>query len=139
MAANPPRDYVCLLQERFEDMLNTMTTTISKIQRDAASLPQPGEPNQLRYDQLPALADQIVRKVKAIDALIDEANEETCLGKDLDQIREELARKAAEYEESVSLLNENCRLAEIWSSRIRKMLLIIADHTPWLKKSGDVI
>jgi uncharacterized membrane protein YccC len=116
-----------------------MTTTISKIQRDATALPQAGEPNQLRFDQLPSLADQIVRKVKAIDALIDEANEETCLGKDVDEIRDELARKAADYEESLGELNEKCRLAEEWNARIRKMLLLIADHTPWLKRSTDAI
>jgi uncharacterized protein YeeX (DUF496 family) len=139
MTVTQPRDYVGLLQERFEDVLNTMFTTISNIQRDAAAAPQPGEPNQVRFEQLPGLADQIVRKVKSIDALIDEANEETCLGKDIDEIREALARKSADYEDRVRDLNGNCRLAEAWTARICKMLLLIADHTPWLRRSPDAI
>jgi hypothetical protein len=139
MDTHIPRDYVGLLQERFEDVVNTMFTTVLNIQRDAAAPAHSGEPNPIRFEQLPSLADQIVRKVKAIDALIDEANEETCLGKDIDEIREALARKSADYEERVNELSGNCRLAEAWSARIRKMLVLIADHTPWLRRSPDAI
>jgi hypothetical protein len=50
-----------------------------------------------------------------------------------------LARKSADYEESVNELGANCRLADAWVVRIRRMLNLIADHTPWLRRSRDAI
>jgi hypothetical protein len=137
MAAAAPRDHVSLLQEAFEDVLNTMFTTILSIQRDAAVPSQANAGSQIRFDQLPVLADQIVKKVKMIDVLIDETDAETCIGKDIDEIRETLQQRSSEYEENVMGLSETCEQAERWIIRINDMLNIIARRTPWLRYATD--
>jgi hypothetical protein len=137
MAAPAPRDHVSLLQEAFEDVLNTMFTTITSIQRDAAAPTQSNAGSAIRFDQLPVLADQIVKKVKMIYVLIDETDAETCIGKDIDEIRETLQRRSSEYEESVMGLSATCEQAEMWIVRINDMLNIIARRTPWLHHATD--
>ena len=126
-------DHVGMLQSAFEDLLNTMFTTISNIQRDAAAPSQVNDPQQIKFDQLPQLADQIVKKVKNIDSIIDRANEETCIGKDVVEIKETLNQKSEAYENEVCGLQENCKKAELWLSRIRQMLDVIAVNTPWIQ------
>ena len=128
------KDHVGLLQEAFEDLLNTMFKTITEIHRDAAAPPAPGDQNQLRFEQLPILADQIVKKVKAIDALIDEAAQETCIGKDIKEIKDLLAEGSAEYEQQVRELGPNCDAARKWIVRIKEMLEVIMKNTPLMQQ-----
>jgi hypothetical protein len=40
----------------------------------------------VRFDQLPAPAGQIVKKVKSIDVLVDEIDAEMCIAKDVSEI-----------------------------------------------------
>jgi hypothetical protein len=107
------RDHVSLLQDALEDVLNTMFTTITSLQRDAAATAQTASANPVRFGQLPALANQIVKNVKFIDVLIDETDAETCIGKDIDEIKEILQSMNAEYEESVTNLSTTCEHAEM--------------------------
>lgn len=127
-------DHVGELQKAFEDLLNTMFTTISKIQRDAAAPASSNDPNQIKFEQLPLLADQIVKQTKNIDNIIDRANEETCIGKDIQDIKDTLNQKAESYENEVIQLNESCAQAEKWLGRIRQMLDVIAANTPWKQR-----
>ncbi|KAK8894859.1 hypothetical protein M9Y10_023299 [Tritrichomonas musculus] len=127
-------DHVGMLQEAFADLLNTMFTTISNIQRDAASSNSGNDPNQIKFDQLPQLADQIVKKTKNIDNIIDQANDETCIGKDIQEIKDTLSQKAESYENDVKDLDESCAEAEKWLGRIRQMLDVIAANTPWMQR-----
>lgn len=127
-------DHVGMLQEAFEDLLNTMFTTISNIQKDAASPNQGNDPNQIRFEQLPQLADQIVKKTKNIDNIIDRANEETCIGKEMQEIKDTLSQKEKSYKNDVNELKENCAQAEKWLGRIRQMLDVIAANTPWMQR-----
>lgn len=126
--------YVSLLQDSFEDLLNTMFTTVMEIHRDAAAPAAPGDPNQLKFEQLAGLADQIVKKSKAIDALIDEADQETCIGKDVKEIKESLAQKSAEYEQKVHELGPKCDEARKWIVRIKEMLEVIMKNTPLMQQ-----
>ena len=130
------KDHVGLLQDSFEEVLNLMFTTITAINRDAAPGNANNDPNQLKFDQLPGLADQIVKKVKAIDALIDEADQETCIGKDVKEIKESLAEKSAEYEHKVQELEPNCEAARKWIVRIKEMLDVIMKNTPLMQQCG---
>ena len=125
------RDHVGLLQDQFETLLYQMFDVIEKIQRDAAVAPGTNE-QQLKFEKLPELAEDIVKRVKIIDALIDEANKETCIGKDEAEILESLNQKNQEYEDDVASLSQNCEAANVWLERIRKMLKIIAENTPWM-------
>ena len=125
------RDHVGLLQDQFETLLYQMFDVIEKIQRDAAVAPGTNE-QQLKFEKLPELAEDIVKRVKIIDALIDEANKETCIGKDESEILESLREKTQEYEEDVASLTPKCEEANIRLERIRNMLKVIADHTPWM-------
>lgn len=125
------RDHVGLLQDQFETLLTTMFTSIDSIQQSAVSDPGTNE-RQLKLENLPQMAEDIVKRVKIIDALIDEANKETCIGKDESEILESLNQKSQEYENDVASLSENCEQANIWLGRIRKMLNVIAENTPWM-------
>ena len=125
------RDHVGLLQDQFELLLTTMFNSISNIQRDAAADPGTNE-QQLKFESLPQTAEEIVKRVKNIDALIDEANCETCIGKDEAEILESLQQKSQEYEDEVASLKEYCDEAKEWLDRIREMLKIIAENTPWM-------
>ena len=125
------KDHVGILQDQFEILLTSMFESIGSIQRDAAAAPGTNE-QQLKYENLPQIAEDIVKRVKTIDALIDEANKETCIGKDESEILESLREKTQEYEEDVASLTPKCEEANIRLERIRNMLKVIADHTPWM-------
>lgn len=127
-------DHVGELQKAFEELLDTMFKTISNIQRDAAAPTSSNDPNQIKFDQLSSLARQIVEKTKDIDRIIDRANEETCIGKDIQDIKDTLIQKAESYEKKVIELNESCAQAEKWLARIRQMLNVIAENTPWKQR-----
>lgn len=127
-------DHVGELQKAFEELLDTMFKTISNIQRDAAAPTSSNDPNQIKFDQLSSLARQIVEKTKDIDRIIDRANEETCIGKDIQDIKDTLNQKAESYEKKVIELNESCAQAEKWLARIRQMLNVIAENTPWKQR-----
>lgn len=134
METRPLTDHVGCLQDSFQDLLNTMFTTISSIQRDAAIPLQPNDLNQLKFEQLPILADTIVKKVKQIDVLIDVANEETLIGKDIEEIKNSLEKQKQEYQSEVVALSSNCEVAEKWLTKIRSMLDVIAANTPWMQQ-----
>lgn len=133
MSAPKLRDHVGLLQETFEGLLTQIFITIENIQRDAC-LPAGTNENQLKFENLPQLAEDIVKRVKYIDALIDEANKETCIGKDEKEILQSLNDKNQEYERDVESLSENCEQAEKWLGRIRQMLDVIASNT-WMHQT----
>ena len=125
------KDHVGLLQDQFEALLTSMFESIDNIQKDAAAAPGTSE-QQAKYENLPQIAEDIVKRVKTIDALIDEANKETCIGKDESEILESLRQKNQEYEDDVASLSEKCAEANVWLDRIRNMLKVIADNTPWM-------
>ena len=127
------KDHVGLLHDSFDDLLKTMFSMVSAIQDDASSQNQIENPNQIQFDQLPSLAERIVKKVQSIDTLIDETIEETFLGKDIDEIKELLTLKITEYEDNVMSLQDNCKMAEQWIARIQQMLDVIAENTPWIQ------
>ena len=85
-------------------------------------------------ENLPEYAEQIIRKVKEIDAIIDEANKETCIGKNINEIVESIEQKSEEYDQEVNELTVYCDEAEIWLKRIKEMLNVIADNTPWIQQ-----
>jgi hypothetical protein len=91
----------------------------------------------MRFDQLPGLADQIVKKVEFIDILTDETDAETYIGRDIHEIKETLQRRNAKYQESVMNLTTTCEQAEMWILRINEILNVIARHTPWLRHAID--
>ena len=129
------KDYVGLLEGAFKDQIRYMLDVISAIERDAIGPGQVPEPGQITFQQIPTLAEQIVRKSKAIDNLIDEANQETCIGKDIGEIKHTLAQKSAEYKESVQSLSRNCEEAKVWIDRINDMLNVIASNAfPWMQQ-----
>ncbi|KAH0790662.1 hypothetical protein GPJ56_005403 [Histomonas meleagridis] len=127
--ASKLQDHVGLLHDSFDDLLKTMFSMISAIQDETNKAENP---NQIQFDQLPSLAERIVKKVQSIDILIDETIEETFLGKDIEEIKELLALKITEYEDNVMSLQNNCRAAEQWIGRIQQMLDVIAENTPWI-------
>ncbi|EAX94763.1 hypothetical protein TVAG_346260 [Trichomonas vaginalis G3] len=133
MSAPKLRDHVGLLQEGFEGLLTTIFRTIENIQRDACLAPGTNE-NQLKFENLPQIAEEIVKRVKYIDALIDEADKETCIGKDEKEILQSLNDKNLEYEQDVESLSQNCEQAEKWLGRIRQMLDVIASNT-WMHQT----
>lgn len=127
-------DHVGELQKEFDELLTLMFTTISNIQRDAAAPSSSNDSNQIKFDQLPQLADQIVEKTKKIDSIIDQANEKTCIGKDIQDIKVIFNKQAESYEKEVIELGESCEEAEKWLKRIHQMLGVIAQNTPWMKR-----
>jgi hypothetical protein len=99
MAASP--DHLGLLQNCFQDLLHLMTDAIGRIQRDAAIDPATVGPEAaqslLKYEEIPRKATEIVTKALQIDALIDEAINETLLGKNEDEIFDSLKSESDLY------------------------------------------
>ena len=124
------RDHVGLLQDSFGELLETMFSTIRVIQIDSDG----NQPVNTKMENLPEYAEQIIRKVKEIDAIIDEANKETCIGKNINEIVESIEQKSEEYDQEVNELTVYCDEAEIWLKRIKEMLNVIADNTPWIQQ-----
>ena len=126
------RDHVGLLQDSFGILLSTMFSTIGRINADATST-LPAEQIPTKLENLPELAEQIVMKVKEIDAIIDEANQDTCIGKNVNEIVQSLEKKSEEYDQEVNDLSRYCEQAELWLGRIKEMLNVIAENTPWIQ------
>lgn len=116
------KDHVSLIQEAFEDLLDTMFNAISSINRDAVRSEHTNDPNQLRFDQLPALADQVIERVKNVDAVINEADAKSCIGKDVEEVRAELAEKTQEIDAKRQALRPQCEEAEVHIERIEYIL-----------------
>lgn len=131
MATPLLKDHVGLLQDSFENLLRAMFESIGNIQRNANS--NPSQDQDFTFDKLPSIAEDIVYKVKQIDMLIDQANEQTCIGQDITEIQQSLREKSAEYEKDVASLKDRCDQAEKWLERIRQMLDVIAQNTPWMQ------
>ena len=72
------RDYVGMLQDCFQGMLQQMTDLLGRIQRDAAIDPSTDPGYVLfKYEEIPEAAKMLVHQVMVIDAIIDEAAEKT--------------------------------------------------------------
>ena len=127
-------DHITLLQNYFEDLLKIMFSTIQSIQNDAGVTPSQ-DSNQIQYDQLPTLAENIVEKVADIDKLIDRTYKETFLGKETSEIKELLLEMTVQYEKDVMELSDKCKQAEQWIGKIHQMLGVIANNTPWITVS----
>ena len=110
-----------------------MFSSIETIQRDANS----NSDNSNIQNQVLKMATEIVEKVKQVDALIDEANEKTFIGKDTYEIENSLRQKSEEYEKEVLTLGEQTNKAEILLDRIKEMLDVIAKNTPWMQQCSN--
>lgn len=134
------RDHVGLLQSSFQDLLRQMYDLIGKIQRDAI---YDGEENPevnyplFKYEDIPQEAELIIEKVLQIDALIDEADETTYLGKPEPEILNLLEEQSKEYENDVLALSEECNKGNRWLNQITKMLDVIAENTSWTQTCDD--
>ena len=130
------RDHVGMLQDAFAELLTTMFQSINWINANA-TLPQdnpnPNDPKQASFDQIPLQAQQVINRVKEIDALIDEANSQTCIGKEIDDIKAAIQEQSDEYDRQVGELSSKCEEAEKWLQRIHQMLDVIAKNTPWIR------
>jgi hypothetical protein len=132
MALAASRDHVGALEDAFHDVVQSMLGAIESIQRDAAApTSHPPDPNQVRFDQLPRLAEEVVGKFKTIDRLIDEAERDTCIGQDVEEIKRTLEQQQAEYDRDVMELAPLCTDAEMWIDRIREMINLIAANSLW--------
>jgi hypothetical protein len=126
------KDHVSALEEAFHDVVYSMLGAIESIQRDAAApSSHPPDPNQLRFDQIPRLAEEVIGKFKNIDRLIDEADRDTCIGQDIEQIKRTLDQQQDNYDREVLELAPLCTEAEIWLERTRDMLNVIAANSLW--------
>lgn len=125
-------NYVGKLQEAFNDLFETMSQTISKIHRDAAS--PPNEPNQITFEQIPQLAERIIQKAKTIDNIIDEAMDQTCIGQDIQEIKNTLEQKREAYDKEATELDQYTEEANLWLQRIRQTLHVIYANTPWMQE-----
>jgi len=130
------RDHVGLLQKGFEELLNLMYESIDAIQKSGGTS-LGNEPKLKSFDEIPQMAEEIVKKVKVIDLLIDEASEQTCIGKDTSEIIQSLTEKSEDYENEVRTLSEYNEKAELWLGRIHEMLNVIARNTPWMQQTDE--
>lgn len=131
MSEEPPkrlRDHVGLIQNQFSELFELIWGTIAFIQRDAATDPtSPDAPPDLySYDRIPESAKRIVEKVLVVDALLDEAETTTCLGRDREEIVRDLKREGDDYERSVAELVNIDRRAEQWLERVSKLSGLVA-------------
>lgn len=132
------RDLVGLLQFSFQDLLQVMIDTIGRISRDAAIDPELNVGYQLfKYEEIPNTAEEIVSKCLMIDALIDEAQENTLLSKDLPEIFDTLKSLSNTYEEKVKSLNEELEDARVWMEKVNKVIDVVSQNTPWLSQVHD--
>lgn len=129
------RDIVGLLQFSFQDLLQVMIDTIGKISRDAAIDPSMNVGYQLfEYKEIPSAAEEIVAKCLLIDALIDEAEENTLLSKEMPEIFKIIKDLSDTYEEKVRSLNEELEEAEVWMKKVNKVIDVVSKNTPWLSQ-----
>jgi hypothetical protein len=133
-ADQPPwrgRDQIGLIQNSLQDLLHLMVDAIGRIQRDAAIDPASVTPASNRlytYEEIPDQARVIVRTVMQIDALIDEAIEQTIIGKDESEIFEILKKESDAFVANVEPLVERARDAEVWIARSAEILDLIASN-----------
>jgi hypothetical protein len=134
------RDNVGLLQNCFQDLLHLMMDVIGRIQRDAAIDPATVGPEAaqflFKYEEIPHQAKEIVTKTLQIDALIDEAINETLLGKNEDEIFDSLKSESDLYEQSVSTLSDPSQRAKMWIGRAGQVLDLIASRTFGIQASA---
>ena len=133
MSETKIKDHIGLIQNAFGELLTKMFSSIETIQRDANS----NSDNSNIQNQVLKMATEIVEKVKQVDALIDEANEKTFIGKDTYEIENSLRQKSEEYEKEVLTLGEQTNKAEILLDRIKEMLDVIAKNTPWMQQCSN--
>jgi hypothetical protein len=125
------RDQIGLIQNSLQYLLHLMVDAIGRIQRDAAIDPAaiPPDANRLyKYEEIPDQAREIVRTVMQVDALIDEAIDQTIIGKDESEIFEILKKESDTFVANVEPLVERARDADVWIARSAEILDLIASN-----------
>lgn len=122
------KDYVGLIQQKFEELIKKMIETIGFIQNNNSTVDV-----QTKYDQLQSKAEEIVKNVNDIDILLKEADEQTSIGKSIDDIVKELKKRSDEYEDGVRSLSSTINQAEVRLKKIENIFDVIAKNTPWME------
>lgn len=132
------RDYVGLLQDCFQGMLQQMTDLLGRIQRDAAIDPSTDPGYELfKYEEIPEAAKMLVHQVMVIDALIGEAEEKTNLGSDPSKVLEELKAESDAYERGIAELPEMDAKAELWLGRVNNVLEMVSQKVLGLEDEEE--
>ena len=132
------RDYVGMLQDCFQGMLQQMTDLLGRIQRDAAIDPSTDPGYVLfKYEEIPEAAKMLVHQVMVIDAIIDEAAEKTNLGSDPSKVLAELKAESDAYERGISELPEMDAKAELWIGRVNNVLEMVSQKVLGLEDEEE--